>query len=211
MKKIIFALFVLSATTQAFSQQEEKPRYGNIGPAYIGGMEFWPFDDSIPGSPYPDRVLWSYGEGSDPAKACMLKGNKQLVKWLEDPQSPVAVALKEYAEIGGTSSFFQWTNDYTKAPSQAARGTRKSRVWWWSGSGSETSGWLKYESTVLPDGTCQNPQEEQIVSYLESRYHLFGAVTPSRVDNQRRREGSESSPQSESHPQSESSSSSDGR
>ncbi len=188
MKKIIFALFVLSASSQAFAQQSERPRSGQIGAGYIGGMEYWPFDDSIPGSPYPDRVLWSYEEGSKAAQECMLKGNKQLVKWLEDSQSPVSVALKEYSEIGGESSFFLWTNDYTKAPTQAARGTRKSRVWWWSGSGSETSGWLKYESTVLPDGTCQNPKEEQIVSYLESRYHLFAERQPAQVDNQRRRE-----------------------
>lgn len=188
MKKLILAFISVSVLSHVSAYAEETPQTGQIGPAYIGGMEYWPFDDSIPGSPYPDRVLWSYEEGSDAAKSCMLKGNKQLVGWLKDPQSPVAVALKEYSAIGGESSFFLWTNDYTKAPSQAARGTRKSRVWWWSGSGSETSGWLKYESTVLPDGKCQIPKEEQIVSYLESRYHLFAERQPAELANQRRRE-----------------------
>ncbi len=182
MNKLSLLILGLLLASQSFAQSNERPRSGQIGPAYIGGMEYWPFDDEIPGSPYPDRVLWSYGEGSDAAQKCMLQGNKLLVSWLEDEQSPVAQALEEYSAIGGESSFFMWTNDYTKAPQQAARGMRKSKVWWWSGSGSETSGWLKFESTVLPDGTCQNPKEEQIVSYLESRYHLF-AHEPSPVIN----------------------------
>ncbi|MBH48986.1 MAG: hypothetical protein CME71_12530 [Halobacteriovorax sp.] len=185
MKKLVL-LATLSFTTIAGAQ--EYPQTGRIGPAYIGGMEYWPFDDAIPGSPYPDRVLWSYGEGSDLAKKCMLQGNQLLVSWLKDDNHPVTKALKEYKEIGGTADFFMWTNDYSKAPAQAARGMRKSHVWWWSGSGSDTSGWLKFESTVSPDGTCSNPKPEQIVSYLESRYSLFAAAPSENIQDSNRQE-----------------------
>src|SRR5690606_35135240 len=156
-----------------------------IGPSYIGGMEYWTFDDSIPGSPYPDRVLWNFEEGSDAAKKCMLEANKKLVSWLKDEEHPVNKALVHYKEIGGTADFFMWTNDYTKAPAQAAR-ARRNRVWWWSGSSNETDGWLKFESTVMPDGTCKTPEAEQIVSYLENRYSIFAATTPTEVNDDRR-------------------------
>lgn len=182
MKLLIIGLLLLSHQTFA---QEERPKTGRVGPSYIGGMEYWPFDDSIPGSPYPDRVLWSYDEGSSAAKKCMLEANKKLVGWLKDESHPVYKALVHYREIGGTPDFFMWTNDYTKAPQQASR-ARRNRVWWWSGSSSETSGWLKFESTVLPDGTCKTPEAEQVVSYLENRYSLFAANTSEEVNDDRR-------------------------
>jgi len=183
MKTFIIGLLLLS---QAAHAQEERPKTGTVGPSYIGGMEYWPFDDSIPGSPYPDRVLWNYEEGSDAAKKCMLEANKKLVGWLKDEEHPVNKALVHYKEIGGTADFFMWTNDYTKAPQQAAH-ARRNRVWWWSGNGDETSGWLKFESTVLPDGTCKTPEAEQIVSYLENRYSLFAGNDPVEVYGSRRR------------------------
>tara|TARA_R110000868_G_scaffold132380_3_gene343221 strand:+ start:42629 stop:43249 length:621 start_codon:yes stop_codon:yes gene_type:complete len=188
MKKLVLLATICFS---AISIAQESPKTGRVGPAYIGGMEYWPFDDSIPGSPYPDRVLWSYEEGTDAAKKCMLQGNKLLVSWLEDASHPVTKALKEYKEIGGSADFFMWTNDYTKAPSQAARGMRKARVWWWSGSGSDTSGWLKFESTVLPDGTCTNPKPEQIVTYIESRYSLFAAAPSENIQDSNRQESAE--------------------
>lgn len=184
-------IIVLMLSFSGFTFAQDRPTTGRIGVGYIGGMEYWPFDDAIPGSPYPDRVLWSYDEGTDAAQACMLQGNKLLVSWLEDEQHPVSVALKEYKDLGGSTDFFMWTNDYTKAPQQAARGTRKSRVWWWSGSGSETSGWLKFESTVLADGTCQNPKAEQVVSYIESRYSIFAATPNENIENSNRSEAGE--------------------
>src|SRR5690606_12415430 len=99
MKTFIIGLLLLS---QAAHAQEERPKTGTVGPSYIGGMEYWPFDDSIPGSPYPDRVLWNYEEGSDAAKKCMLEANKKLVGWLKDEEHPVNKALVHYKEIGGT-------------------------------------------------------------------------------------------------------------
>lgn len=146
-------IIVLMLSFSGFAFAQDQPTTGRIGVGYIGGMEYWPFDDA-----------------TDATKACMLQGNKLL---------------------GGSTRFFMWTNDYTKAPQQAADGTRKSRVWWWSGSGSETSGWLKFESTVLADGTCQNPRAQQVVSYIESRYSLFAATPSENIENSNRSEAGE--------------------
>ena len=62
---------------------------------YISGIEFWPFDDSAEDPyPYPGRIIWSWNGGaSQEAQACALKGNKELVAWLNDTESAVFKAL----------------------------------------------------------------------------------------------------------------------
>lgn len=142
----------------------------SINGIQIGGLEYWPFDDAQPGSPYPDRVLWNHEEGSPQAQACMIKASRRLTTWLEDTQSVVYGKLRELKRRGGPSQFWMWTNDYTKAPQQAQNGMRRSHVWHWCDQHvTPDCGWLKFESTVGPDGSCSMPEEEQVASYLEGR------------------------------------------
>jgi len=174
----IVALIALSAFAEDESrgaQPEPTPTiYTSINGISIDGVEYWPFDDAQPGSPYPDRILWDYAEGSTPAKACMLAANRQLVSWLEDTNSDVYLKLRELKHRGGPSRFWMWTNDYTKAPQQAQNGMRRAHVWHWCQQHvSPDCGYLKFESTVRPDGSCALPQAEQVSSYLQGRINML--------------------------------------
>lgn len=143
----------------------EKPVYSTvINDVRIAGIEFWPFDDSFEKpNPYRERIIWGWSQrASEEARACTISGNIDLVAWLEDTESEVHKALMEFKAAGGRASFFIWTNDYQKAPIYAQRrGMRRSQVWYWN------KAYLKYESTVDVEGNCTNPNQWQIVSYLQ--------------------------------------------
>jgi hypothetical protein len=148
--------------------------YTSINGIKIDGLEYWPFDDSIEGSPYPERVLWKFELGSKEAKACMLKSSTLLTSWLEDTHSPVYEKLKELKRRGGPSQFWMWTNDYTKAPVLAASVMRRAHVWHWCSEPSTPDcGWLKFESTVGPDGVCKMPEAQEVSNFLQSRINLL--------------------------------------
>lgn len=166
MSTLIAIIFMFS-----FSALAQVPTLDtSINGIQIGGLEYWPFDDTQPGSPYPDRVLWEHQEGSPQAQACMIQASRRLTTWLEDTQSVVYGKLKELKRRGGPSQFWMWTNDYTKAPQQAQNGMRRSHVWHWCDQHvTPDCGWLKFESTVGPDGVCSMPEEQQVASYLEGR------------------------------------------
>lgn len=197
MKKLfaLICLLLISFTSQA---QEERPRFGSFGGAYVGGQEFWPFDDSTPGSPYPDRVIWSFDGASEAAQKCMLEANQLLISWLQDENHIVTKAIQEYNDAGGNASFFMWVNDYTKGPNQA-RNPRRNQVWYWSGSGDQVNGLLKFESTLMPDGTCKTPSAQQAASFIERHAGVIrGIMQNDRMNESRRRNGAESSESSSS-------------
>ncbi len=184
MKLVLAAMLVLSAT---FAFAQDGIRRGTFGGAHVGGQEYWPFDDDIPGSPYPDRVIWSFGGASDAAQRCMIEANTLLISWLQDENHPVTKAIQEYNEAGGSASFFMWVNDYTKAPNQA-RNARRNQVWYWSSDGDQVRGLLKFESTLMPDGTCKTPNERQAASFIERHAGVIrGIQANERMDESRRR------------------------
>lgn len=167
MKIIIFLAVLLSFNTFA---QDRMVLGKGINHGYISGEEYWPFVAGM-GSPYPERVIWDFDQAGEKigkaVQECALKGNKQLVSWLENVESPVSKRLKDVKELGGTTAFFMWTNDYTKDQNNSRR--RANRVWRWCNGGcnSGAGGLLKFESTVAGDGTCLNPEESQVTRFLD--------------------------------------------
>jgi hypothetical protein len=167
-------MILLLSTLPAWAQAPVPTLNTSINGIEIGGLEYWPFNDAQPGSPYPNRVLWEHEEGSPKAQECMIESSRRLTTWLEDTQSPVYEKLRELKRRGGPSRFWMWTNDYTKAPQQAQSGMRRSHVWHWcSEHTSPDCGWLKFESTVTPDGVCKMPEALQVATYLQSRINLL--------------------------------------
>lgn len=185
--KFIFAAMLMFSATFAFAQ--DGIRRGSFGGAYVGGLEFWPFDDANPGSPYPDRVIWSFGGAGSEAQQCMLEANRLLISWLQDSEHPVTKAIQKYNEAGGSASFFMWVNDYTKAPNQA-RNARRNQVWYWSSDGDQVHGLLKFESTLMPDGTCKTPSPQQAAAFIERHAGVIRREL-NRVDDSRRSSGAE--------------------
>ncbi len=108
------------------------------------------------------------------AMDCMVKASKRLTTWLRDTDSPVYGKLKELKRRGGPSQFFMWTNDYTKGPQLAQNGMRPARVWHWCSDPARYEsdpdcGWLKFESTVGPDGACKMPEAAQVENFLQQK------------------------------------------
>ncbi|MCO4795622.1 MAG: hypothetical protein KC493_18025 [Bacteriovoracaceae bacterium] len=135
-------------------------RFGEIN---IAGEEYWEFDDERPGSPYSqNRIIWSYDRAPVTAQKCAKIAYEKLSGWLKNQQSPVYRAMKAYKQAGGVSGIYLWVNDYTKAPNQSRR-PRKSHLWIWEKS------LYKFESTLMPDGTCKTPSESQVVNYINAK------------------------------------------
>jgi hypothetical protein len=51
-------------------------------------------------------------EAKKPGLECARKGFKELKGWLEDEDSTISKYLKILKELGGSTSFYLWTNDY---------------------------------------------------------------------------------------------------
>jgi len=129
----------------------------------ISGEEYWVFDDDRPGSPYAqNRIIWSYSQAPKNSQQCGKIAYKKLTDWLKDKNSPVYKVMKAYKDAGGVSRIYLWVNDYTKAPRQSSQ-PRKSKYWLWENS------YFKFESTLMPDGTCHTPTERQIVNYVNKK------------------------------------------
>ena len=133
-------------------------RYGTIA-----GEEYWIFDDSKAGNPYSrNEIIWSYSGAPASAQECAKKGYAQLISWLENPDSIISQYLKLIGESGGVTSFFLWTNDYSiKKAVIKGQNPRSARIWNWEDM------FLKYESTVLPNGECVIPKKDDVISTLE--------------------------------------------
>lgn len=175
MKKLLIGLLTL--VTLSVSAQDLYT-LGEIDGINIGGLEFWPFDDAISTSPYPDRIIWNFNAGaSKEVEACFLKANKKLVSWLRKPEGLVYKELHEIKALGGKADFYMWTNDYLKAPLMTAT-ARKARVWHWNPSTRPDGGWLKFESTLMPNGICLTPDLAETEKYLQTIIEKLKTPTP---------------------------------
>lgn len=154
---IALIFFAVSAKAQTLLTER------NFDGIRISGEEYWVFDDDRPGSPYAqNRIIWSYSQAPKNSQQCGKIAYEKLTKWLKDKNSSVYKVMKAYKDAGGVSRIYLWVNDYTKAPKQSLR-PRKSKYWLWENS------YFKFESTLMPDGTCHTPTEGQIVNYVNAK------------------------------------------
>lgn len=127
-------------TTVPPSGSEALPEETFINGFSIGGEEYWPYKEPEP--IYPDKVLWGFDSGSDPARKCMADSIRALADILQDPPQ----SLLELREKHGIDSFFMWNNDYTGAPRDGMGRFR--RIWLYERS------LIKWISETNKDGTC---------------------------------------------------------
>jgi len=152
----------------------------------LDGAEYWPYvgDRDID---YPKDVLWGFypeagvvfeGEAAAAAptaaaQACALRAYRELRTWLEtDP-----ARLHEAARLVGSSRFYLWTNDYSKASQPYPFEVRPNKFWFWERKPAvigRIPGFWKWESTVMQDGRCLTPAPEQVAAYLEERLTATG-------------------------------------
>ena len=160
LKLILFLL--LSIKTASGDEVQDFP-YFEGGAGVIVGEEYWVFDDSKEGSPYSrNEIIWDHGDAPKDAQKCAKKGYAQLRRWLEKKDSVISKYLSLIESTGGTTNFFLWTNDYkTLNAKRKSINARASRVWNWEGM------FLKYESTLMPDGQCNIPDKEDVIESLE--------------------------------------------
>ncbi|TNF05190.1 MAG: hypothetical protein EP326_00720 [Deltaproteobacteria bacterium] len=157
---ILSSVLVFSFQANAYETLLTETKFDTLR---IAGEEYWEFDDDRPGSPYSqNRIIWSYNSAPPNAKKCAQIAYKKLTGWLKDHNSPVFKVMKGYQKAGGVGGIYLWVNDYTKAPKQSLN-PRKSQVWIYENS------LYKFESTLMPDGTCHTPTEKQIVNYLNAK------------------------------------------
>jgi hypothetical protein len=159
-KLILILLFSLG--TASGDENQEFPYFeGEAG--VIVGEEYWVFDDTKDGSPYSrNEIIWDHDDAPKDAQKCAKKGYAQLRSWLEKKDSVISKYLNLIENTGGTTNFFLWTNDYkTLNAKRKSINARASRVWNWEGM------FLKYESTLTPDGQCKIPNREEVIESLE--------------------------------------------
>lgn len=159
MKKILLISFILHFSLYADDDLIVAREYKYSS---IAGDEYWVFDDSKPGNPYSrNEIIWSFNAAPKSAQECARTGFKQLNRWLENSDSIVSKYLKLIGELGGVTTFYLWTNDYSvKNAVRKGANPRPARIWVWE------EMFIKYESTVLTNGECRIPKESEVISSL---------------------------------------------
>ena len=135
-------------------------------PISINGEEVWPFVDGQP-YPYPDAVIWSVNSPkvSQVVRDCMKASSDLIASWVTNPHDPIHKALLVADKYNVTTSYFLWTNDYTKGQSYQTTHYRSASSWNWKNS------YLKFESTVdfkNAEGVeaCHQPMKEQAFNMI---------------------------------------------
>lgn len=129
----------------------------------IAGEEIWPFKDGN-GYPYPDAVIWSVDDTRVPevVRQCMQQASEVLAQWVTNPHDPIHKALIHAGQFHVPTTFFLWTNDYTRGEAWMTTRYRKAQAWNWNNS------LLKWESTV----DFKNVQGVE-VCHLPSKFDTF--------------------------------------
>jgi hypothetical protein len=73
------------------------------------------------------------------------------------------------AAQGYVPRFYLWTNDYSRAADPYPPGVREARLWYWKRKQPEPPkppGYWKWEASLMQNGTCAIPSDEQIRTYL---------------------------------------------
>ncbi|MGE0172726.1 MAG: hypothetical protein AB7T49_08075 [Oligoflexales bacterium] len=142
--------------------QEGKMKAFSTNGFQLSGAEYWPHVADTPFH-YPDDVLWGFypDQATEQAVACAKKAYDRLREFLgSNPEK-----MKKVVQLGATSHFYLWTDDYTKASPNRAR--RKNSMWHWnSGDHDYSQGYWKWESVVTQTGECLIPQDPQIDAVL---------------------------------------------
>ena len=145
----------------------------------LAGAEYWP-NRGDQECRYPEDVLWGFypeagvvfeGEAAPAtptaaARACAERAHRELRAWVATNPAEFHAAI---ARTGRSNRFYLWTNDYSEAADPFPHELRRNNVWYWERKPAvigRVSGYWKWESTVLQDGTCLTPQPDQIEAAL---------------------------------------------
>ena len=161
---IVFIIFQ-TPTESIGDESFDVTYYGKYGT--IVAEEYWIYKThkmtgSIDSTDYNERHV-EYGSelASKESLACLKKGHKQLQGWLEDEKSKVSRSLQVLKENGGTTNFFMWINDYHRNKAKVIDGDPSApRFYMWRNT------FIKYISTLLPNGDCLIPSEKGVISDL---------------------------------------------
>lgn len=165
--KALFAL-TLVACNFAWAATDVVLTQGRVSgtPITIGGEEVWPFIDGQP-RPYPNGVIWNINDENVPQviRECMKTASEVLANWVTNPHDPIHKALINAAQYDVPTTFFLWTNDYTRGEQWMQTGYRKAQSWNWQNS------FLKWESTVdfaNAQGVevCNVPVKEEVFAMI---------------------------------------------
>lgn len=129
-------------------QVEDFPREPAPNGFYFSGQEYWPYKEPQP--LYPDKILWGYESGSEPAKKCMAAAQNELLKILNDPPKE----LLELRDKTGINSFFAWNNDYTGASANGMGSIH--HLWLYQGR------LIKWISETNRNGKCLLPERKDL-------------------------------------------------
>jgi hypothetical protein len=186
---LLLALSVVTSWAKADERLMQPMQVNNL---ILSGAEYWPFIGAEEFQ-YPDQVLWGfYPEAGVPppgevepnpdsatplAIACAEQAYRKLQEFFHNPHPLFARVLERGATQLVTPKFYLWTNDYSRAANPYPHGVRPARLWYWKRNPQvegRTPGYWKWESTVLQDGTCQIPGDEQIDEYVREYLQSLG-------------------------------------
>lgn len=150
----------------------------------LAGAEYWPYvgKEDIR---YPQEVLWGFypvrgeiapGEtepnpesASREAVACAKESFAALQVFLASNHPKLRRIVELGEGQGFVPRFYLWTNDYSKAADPYPPGVREARLWYWKRKQPEPPkppGYWKWEASLMQDGKCRIPTNEQIETYL---------------------------------------------
>ena len=102
------------------------------------------------------------------SKECVMKGHQRLKRWLMQEDSIISKYLKLIKDLGGTTDFYFWANDYqTENAIYKSKRPRRASVW------NYEDIFLKFEIVILPNGTCLIPKKEGVIETLDLIAHHF--------------------------------------
>ena len=150
----------------------------------LAGAEYWPYvgKDDIR---YPEEVLWGFypekgvippGESepnadtaSPDAVECAKQSFAALQVFLAKNPPELRQIVERGAQQGYVPRFYLWTNDYSRAADPYPPGVREARLWYWKRkepAPPKPPGYWKWEASLMQNGQCEIPRDEQIQQYL---------------------------------------------
>jgi hypothetical protein len=135
----------------------------------LAGAEFWPYVGTAEFR-YPEDVEWGFAAGTPAARSCAKRAHTRLKEFFNENWPE----MQRVVELGATSSFYLWTDDYTQ--DELNRPRRRHRIWHWnSGEKDYTIGFWKWESVVTQQGECLIPQDAQVRTELQNVINILVA------------------------------------
>jgi hypothetical protein len=148
---------------------------------HLDGAEYWPYIANREPD-VPADLLWGFypqqgevfeGEvtrasATAAAVACAEQSYAALREVFGNPPP----LLRRAIELGASTRFYLWLNDYSRASQPFPTPMRLSRFWYWQRRPAvvgRVPGFWKWETTLLQDGQCLIPNAEQITDALAAK------------------------------------------